>query len=365
MKLDTQQQIDGAERTLRLVWVIVAGAVLYSVLTVTPLVQRVTSDEWDWTAPILPLVVDAAVIIVVRVGAIVARLDGDAGAWPLALRWLTGAMTLALNIGDSMLSGDWVGVGVHAVAPILLIVTAEAALMWRRAITQAVARIERERADADAVKTRERREREDRERADREATRTAQEAERERVRQAEADERERARVDREREREHAALIAQQQRDHEARLEREREERADARAVADREAEARQKSEERDRADRLRREEQDRLDRDRAAKEAAQKFERDRKAAEARRTGPAPVSAAVSTTRPAVSAAVSTPAHGTAHEAPAAEKMSEQDALEAVAAAVREGRSQRAVAALTGWSTGWVAKQFKELEEVAA
>ncbi|MGC3005123.1 DUF2637 domain-containing protein, partial [Streptomyces sp. G35A] len=126
MKLDTQQQIDAAERTLRLVWVIVAGAVLYSVLTVTPLVQRVTPDEWDWTAPILPLVVDAAVIIVVRVGAIVARLDGDAGAWPLALRWLTGGMTLALNIGDSMLSGDWVGVGVHSVAPILLIVTAEA-----------------------------------------------------------------------------------------------------------------------------------------------------------------------------------------------------------------------------------------------
>ncbi|WP_327170021.1 DUF2637 domain-containing protein [Streptomyces subrutilus] len=327
-RLDTQQQIDAAERTLRLVWVIVAGAVLYSVLTVTPLVQRVTPNGWDWTAPILPLVVDAAVIIVVRVGAIVARLDGDAGAWPLALRWLTGAMTLALNVGDSMLSGDWVGVGVHSVAPILLIVTAEAALMWRRAITHAVARIERERADADAAKARERREREDRERADREAARGAQEAERERVRQAEADERERARAAREREREHAALIAQQQRDHEARLEREREERADARAAAERTAD----------------------------REAAQKAERDRKAAEARRD-PVAVSPAVSTPRPAVSAAVSTPAH----DIPAANKMSEQDALAAVAAAVRDGRSQRSVAALTGWSTGWVAKRFQDTD----
>ncbi|MGW8507714.1 hypothetical protein [Streptomyces sp. CLCI03] len=74
-----------------------------------------------------------------------------------------------------------------------------------------------------------------------------------------------------------------------------------------------------------------------------------------------MSAAVSTARPAVSAALTTPAH----DAPANDKMSEKDALEAVADAARAGRSQRSVAALTGWSTGWVAKQFKDLEEVAA
>ncbi|NEB06517.1 DUF2637 domain-containing protein, partial [Streptomyces sp. SID13726] len=126
IRLNTQEQVDAAERTLRLTWAIVAGAVVYSVLTVTPLVQRVTPDGWDWTAPILPIVVDAAVVIVVRVDTIVARLDGEAGAWPLALRWLTGLMTLALNVGDSMLANDWVGVGVHSVAPVLLIVPAEA-----------------------------------------------------------------------------------------------------------------------------------------------------------------------------------------------------------------------------------------------
>ncbi|MFE9259150.1 hypothetical protein [Streptomyces sp. NPDC006879] len=363
--LDTQAQVDAAERTLRLVWAIVVGAVLFSVLTVTPLVERVTSDAWDWTAPILPVVVDAAVIIVVRVDTIVARLDGDAGAWPLLLRWLTGAMTLLLNVGDSALAGDLVGVGVHSVAPVLLIVTAEASLKWRRAITAAVARIEREHADERDRIAREHREREDRERAERDAVRAAQEAERERVRLADERAREQDRLDREREREHQALIAQQQRDHDAQMERERADRDAAREAAERAARAEEIRQQQDREDRLRREEQQRLDRERAAREAAQKAERDRKAAEARRAADAPVSAAVSTPRPAVSASVSTDAHDTAHDTVAAQKFSEADALAAVAAAVRDGRSQRSVAALTGWSTGWVAKAFKEHEEEMA
>ncbi|MEU9110025.1 DUF2637 domain-containing protein [Streptomyces xanthophaeus] len=350
IRLDTQQQVDAADRTLRLTWAIVAGAVLFSVLTVTPLVQRVTPEGWDWTAPILPIVVDAAVVIVVRVDTIVARLDGDAGAWPLALRWLTGLMTLLLNVGDSMLKNDWVGVGVHSVAPVLLIVTAEASLKWRRAITAAVIRIEGERAAERERVARERREREDRERAERQAVRDSQEAERERALLADERRREQERLDREREREHAAQLAREERDHEARVEREREERERAEREAVRQAQAEEK-----------RQEQQRLDRERTAREAVQKAERDRKAAEARRAAPAPVSAAVSAPRPAVSATVSTPAHETAHDAPADKKFSEADALAAVAEAVREGRSQRSVAALTGWSTGWVAKAFKEHE----
>ncbi|MEU9166116.1 DUF2637 domain-containing protein [Streptomyces sp. NPDC048424] len=365
MKLDTQAQVDSAERTLRLVWAIVFGAVLFSILTVTPLVEQVTPDEWDWTAPILPLVVDAAVIIVVRVDTIVARLDGDAGAWPVVLRWLTGAMTLLLNVGDSALKGDMVGVGVHMVAPTLLIVTAEASLKWRRAITVATARIERERANERERLARERREQEDRSRADREAREKAHADERERARQAEDRRRAQERADREHEREQTARLERERLEHEARMAREEREHIAEVERERRAEEARRQKEEADRAERIRRDEQQRLERERLAKEAAQKAERDRKAAEARRTGPAPVSAAVSTARPAVSATVSTPAHNAAHDAPATEKMSEKDALEAVAAAVIAGRSQRSVAALTGWSTGWVAKQFKDLEEVAA
>jgi hypothetical protein len=350
MKLDTQAQVDAAEKTLRLSWVIVAGAVLFSVLTVTPLVQRVTPDGWELTAPILPIVVDAAVVIVVRVDAIVARLDGEAGFWPALLRWLTGLMTLALNVGDSALKGDLVGVGVHAVAPILLIVTAEAGLKWRRAITTAVERIEREHAAERERERTELREREDRARADRERDQEVARQERERLEAADRERREQAAAEREREREHAARVTREEREHEAELERQREERADAR----------------------RRDEQDRLDRERERErrdaEAARKAkdaERDRKATEARKPALASVSAAVSTPRPAVSATVSTAAHETAHDADKPSKMSEADARQAVADAVRDGRSQRQVAALTGWSTGWVAARFKDLEEAAA
>ena len=350
MKLDTQAQVEAAEKTLRLSWVIVAGAVLFSVLTVTPLVQRVTPDGWELTAPILPIVVDAAVVIVVRVDAIVARLDGEAGFWPALLRWLTGLMTLALNVGDSALKGDLVGVGVHAVAPILLIVTAEAGLKWRRAITSAVERIEREHA---AERERERvelREREDRERADREREEKVARQERERQEAADRERREQAAAEREREREHTARVAREEREHEAALERQREERTDAR-----------------RREELERQEQERQRQEaaRKAKERAQQAERDRKATEGRKPALASVSAAVSSPRPAVNATVSTPAHETAHNTDKPAKMSEGDARQAVADAVREGRSQRQVAALTGWSTGWVAARFKELEENAA
>lgn len=350
VKLDTKAQVEAAERILRLSWVIVAGAVLFSVLTVTPLVQRVTPEGWGLTAPILPIVVDAAVVIVVRVDAIVARLDGDAGFWPALLRWLTGLMTLALNVGDSALKGDLVGVGVHAVAPILLIVTAEAGLKWRRAITTAIERIEREHAaEAEREHERERQLREE-QRADRERQQEALRAERERQEAAARERREQEAAEREREREHAARVERERREHEAELERQREERADAR-----------RREEQERQDRER-------ERERLAQEAARKAKeaaRERKETEPRKPALASVSAAVSTPRPSVSAAVSTPAHETAHDADKPAKMSEADARAEVAKAVREGRSQRQVAALTGWSTGWVAKRFQEIEEAAA
>ncbi|MYX75082.1 DUF2637 domain-containing protein [Streptomyces sp. SID3915] len=361
MKLSTEAQVAAAERVLKLSWVIVFGAVLFSVLTVTPLVQRVTPDRWDWTAPILPIVVDAAVIIVVRIDAIIARLGGRPGGWSAALRWLTGGLTLALNIGDSALKGDMVGVGVHVVAPILLITTAEATLTYRRSITAAVERITRERAAEADERKREQREQEERSRAEREAERAAQEASEQAARDAEREAREQAAADREREREHAARLAREEREHAARIERERAEREDARAAAERAETARREREERERQDQLAREQRERDDRERKAKEAAAMAS----AAAMRRPAPVSVSAAVSTPRPTVSAPVSTPAHESAHAAPAkasaGKKMTEEAALVALAEAVREGRSQRQIAALTGWSTGWVAKRVSELE----
>ena len=208
-------QIRSAERALSVgTWLIVAGAMLYSILTVTPLMAAHTPDEWDWTAPILPLVVDAAVVIVVRLDSVLARLGGDGGRWPVVLRWMTGCMTLALNVTDSALKKDLVGVAVHAVAPLLLIVTAETGLAYRRAITAALA----------AHDAQQRAERAEREKADRERREAAEQRARE-------------------EREHAATLAREQREHEARLAREQTEREQAARREERaQAEARERAE---------------------------------------------------------------------------------------------------------------------------
>jgi hypothetical protein len=341
--IDTRAAVRSAERTLMLSWVIVAGAVLFSVLTVTPLVQRVTPPEWQWTAPILPIVVDAAVVIVVRIDAIIARLGGRPGGWSAVLRWLTGALTLALNVGDSALKGDAVGVGVHVVAPILLIVTAEATLTYRRAITDAVARIEQEEADAhERSRAAERAAREEA-RAERDAERAAVERERERAERAAREERDHAaRIQRE-EREHAAQLARDQREYESRVMREATEREAAERVREREREARERQERaaQERAEREARERQER-----AAQERTRLAEEDaRRAAEEERER-------------ARERLVSVREHGAAP----GEQLPEDDARALIAVGLAEGASQRQMVAATGWSVGWVAARCKEIKD---
>ncbi|MDL5202928.1 DUF2637 domain-containing protein [Streptomyces sp. ALI-76-A] len=321
-------QIRSAERALSVgTWLIVAGAMLYSILTVTPLAAEHTPDEWDWTAPILPLVVDAAVVIVVRLDAVLARLGGQGGRWPVVLRWMTGGMTLALNVADSALKGDLVGVAVHAVAPLLLIVTAETGLAYRRAITAAVTALEEQ-----------------------------QEAEREARRQAAREERERAeRLARE-EREHAAMLAREQREHEARLAREqaeREERA-RREEAEREA-AWERAEQAERERRERERERLRLERERAEREDAERRERERRErVERERRERAEREARAERERAALLAA-----------GPAAEKFPEERARATVRAAFEAGLPVRAAAELCGWSVGWVSARYAEHRELAA
>ncbi|CAL9499367.1 hypothetical protein SUDANB58_03417 [Streptomyces sp. enrichment culture] len=317
-------QIRSAERALSVgTWLIVAGAMLYSILTVTPLAAEHTPNEWDWTAPILPLVVDAAVVIVVRLDAVLARLGGHGGRWPVVLRWMTGGMTLALNVADSALKGDLVGVAVHAVAPLLLIVTAETGLAYRRAITAAVTALEER-----------------------------QQAEREARRQAAREERERAeRLARE-EREHAAMLAREQREHEARLAREqaeREERA-RREEVEREA-ARERAEQ---AERERRE-REREEAERREREEAERRERERRErVERERRERAEREARAERERAALLAA-----------GPAAEKFPEDRAHATVRAAFEAGLPVRAAAELCGWSVGWVSARYAEHREPAA
>ncbi|MFE9256244.1 DUF2637 domain-containing protein [Streptomyces sp. NPDC006879] len=327
-------QLRSTERALSVgTWLIVGGAVLFSVLTVTPLMAAHTPRAWVWTAPILPLVVDAAVVIVVRLDATLARLDGRAGGWPVALRWMTGAMTLALNVGASALVGDLVGVAIHSVAPLLLIVTAEAGLAYRRALTAAVLAMEA------------------REEAARQARARA------------AEEREEARQQRVRERrEHEAALAREQREHEARLIREEAERqerirreeqarADAAAAAEREARERlereQQQAEREHAERLAAQQ-----RELAARQQAEREQRARaEQAERERLEREREQQRIERERAALLAA-----------GPPAEKLPEEQARATVRAAFTAGLAVRVAAELTGWSVGWANARYQELRD---
>ncbi|GAA0386708.1 DUF2637 domain-containing protein [Streptomyces luteireticuli] len=338
----TPGQLKSVEQTLSAgTWAITFGAVLFSVLTVTPLVRGVTAQGWGWTAPILPLVVDAAVVIVIMLDSTVARLGGQAGRWPTVLRWLTGTMTLALNIGDSALHHNLVGVAVHAVAPTLLIVTAEASLAYRRAIASALERIERERL---AEAERERREaaaREQRERDERERERTARErAAREEREHAEHLERERA------DREMTRL--REEREHAAKVEREREERQEQACQAEREEQARRRREEQEREERQRREQAARAERERLAeaeREQRERQERDRARAvreQAARTAREQQEKAARAVKPKPVNTASAP-----------RKLTEPEAVTAVQKGIAAGLSVRQIADRTGWSVGWV------------
>ncbi|GAA2940680.1 DUF2637 domain-containing protein [Kitasatospora cinereorecta] len=318
-------QIRSAEKALSVgTWLIVGGAMLSSILTVTPLMERHTPEGWKWTAPILPLVVDAAVVIVVRLDAVLARLGGHGGRWPVALRWMTGCMTLALNVADSALQKELVGVAVHAVAPLLLIVTAETGLAYRQAITAALTA--------------------------QEARQKAEQAEREQaaVQRREAAER------REREdREHAAQLMREQREHEVMLAREQTAREEAVRREERErAEARERAERELRERREREREQQQVERERLEREAAQRRAAERREREEReRREQAERHERAERERAALLSA-----------GPATEKQPEGQARETVKAAFVAGLPVRAAAELTGWSIGWVSARYQELRD---
>lgn len=315
-------QIRSADRALSAgTWLIVGGAMLYSILTVTPLAARHTPEGWRWTAPILPLVVDAAVIIVVRLGATLARLGGNGAGWPVVLRWMTGVMTLALNVADSVLKKDLVGAAVHSVAPLLLIVTAEAGLAYRRAIAAAVSELN----------TRERAEKERREQVAAERREAAERRARE--------EREHAAALAREQREHEASLAREQREHDERVRREEQARTEARERAEREA--------RERAEKER--EQQRAERERREREAADRRERERREKE-------------ETTRHREAERREREARERAallSGGPVTEKLPEGRARVVVHAAFGEGLPVRTAAELCGWSIGWVSARYQE------
>lgn len=349
----TPAQIQSAQRVLSAgTWGITAGAVLFSVFTVTPLVERVTPDGWGWTAPILPLVVDAAVVIVVRLDATVDRLRTSAGRWPALLRWLTGLMTLLLNIGDSALKGDITGVAVHAVAPLLLIVTAEAARSYRAAIGRALEQIERSRAEEAERSRAEQAAREQQQRADREHE-TARREQREQAAREHAEQLERDRLDRaerqaREDRQHALQLEQQRADREAAERREQREAQQARELAELEQRARAEREQRERED-------------------AERTAREHAAAARRAAREQREQAPVNTNTPAVNKTTTTVNAKPSAPAVNADKLGEQAAREHIAAAVNAnpGITLRTLVDETGWSLGWVSARRQELQTAGA
>ncbi|MGW6971706.1 DUF2637 domain-containing protein [Streptomyces sp. NPDC054952] len=328
-------QIRSSERALSVgTWLIVGGAMLYSVLTVTPLMAAHTAEDWRWTAPILPLVVDAAVVIVVRLDSVLARLGGHGGAWPVALRWMTGVMTLVLNIGQSALARDVVGAAVHAVAPLLLIVTAEAGLAYRRSLTAAVLavearkRAEQEERDRKAAEREEKRLREAREQRDHEAA-TARE-----------------------QREHEARMAREEADRQERIRREERDRAEAAAAAER-AERERREHEREQAEA----ERERLERQAAQQrdlEARQKAEQERQARAEQVERERREHERIERERAELLSA-----------GPPAEKLPEDRARAVVQSAFTAGLAVRVAAELSGWSVGWASARYQEHRDANA
>ncbi|MEU7599909.1 DUF2637 domain-containing protein [Streptomyces sp. NPDC041003] len=328
--------VGSAERALAVgTWLIVGGAMLYSVLTVTPLMAAHTAAEWRWTAPILPLVVDAAVVIVVRLDSVLARLGGHGGPWPVALRWMTGAMTLALNIGASALARDLVGVAIHSVAPLLLIVTAEAGLAYRRAITAAVHSLEQ----------RDRAERQAREKA----AAAREEARQQRVRERRDHEAAQARE----QREHEAQLIREEAERQERNRREERERSEAAAAAEREArERREREREQAQAERERLERQAAQQRELEARQKADRERQERaEQAERERREHLREQERLERERAALLSA-----------GPPAEKLPEDRARTVVRAAFDAGLAVRVAAELSGWSVGWASARYQELRD---
>ncbi|WP_255949376.1 DUF2637 domain-containing protein [Streptomyces odontomachi] len=353
-------QVQSAERTLSLgTWAITAGAVLYSVLTVTPLVQDVTPDAWDWTGPILPIVVDSAVVIVIRLDSVVSRLGMRAGAWPALLRWMTGLMTLLLNIGNSALSGDLVGVAVHAVAPLLLIVTAEAGLAYRRALAAGLARIEREHRD------------------EQERSRAAQQAEAKAAREEREAREAREREDREREEDRRERREREAREHAWRMQQEQAERDDRQAREQREHEARMEHERAARATAERATEQARQSREQAVRPAPRTWQEQGVQRREHPVQPTVHAPAATPAAPAVDVAATPAASGgddAVNTAPGAVntpgpegdgRVSEEAARAVIADPVNANHSVRTLAGMTGWSIGWISERRAELRQSAA
>lgn len=134
IQTETTSELKSIARTRRVVdgmlWTIAAGSIVFSLMTGAPLVSA--HSHWAWTGWLLPLLVDAALILSLSADSILSRHGVTSGGWATGFRWTTGLASLFLNTWTAIASADWVGVAVHSIAPVILIFSAEVAPIYRR-----------------------------------------------------------------------------------------------------------------------------------------------------------------------------------------------------------------------------------------
>ncbi|MEU6044970.1 DUF2637 domain-containing protein [Streptomyces griseus] len=131
---DVTNELRSVRRTRKTVsvtvWVIAGAAIIFSLMTGAPLVSA--HSEWEWTGWLLPVLVDAALVLSLSADAVLSRHGVRGGRWPTWFRWITGLASLFLNVWGSYSAGDWVGVAIHSIAPVILICASEVAPIYRR-----------------------------------------------------------------------------------------------------------------------------------------------------------------------------------------------------------------------------------------
>ncbi|MFF0202792.1 DUF2637 domain-containing protein [Streptomyces sp. NPDC005017] len=131
---DVTNELRSVRRTRKTVsvtvWIIAGAAIIFSLMTGAPLVSA--HSQWEWTGWLLPVLVDAALVLSLSADAVLSKHGLKGGRWPTGFRWITGLASLFLNTWGSLSSGDWVGVAIHSVAPVILICASEVAPIYRR-----------------------------------------------------------------------------------------------------------------------------------------------------------------------------------------------------------------------------------------
>ncbi|GAA1778366.1 hypothetical protein [Streptomonospora arabica] len=143
------QRIQRAGRTLDYaLTAVAAGALAFSTVNVALL--AIAHGVPAWIAWLLEPLVGIALWAVLSSDAVLSRYGRSAGAWAWCLRTFAGVATLTLNVWSSVFSGfgrhlvwapDPAGILLHAIAPLLLILLAEAAPRYRAAFAAITAEL--------------------------------------------------------------------------------------------------------------------------------------------------------------------------------------------------------------------------------